>query len=186
MFLEEWRAVADYEGIYEVNSKGEVRSAKGKTTESVLHGTRVWKQRILKQKTDKNGYKRVSLWKRKTSKDFLVHRLVAVAFINKVDGKECINHIDGNPSNNQAENLEWCNHRENLIHAFENRLNKSPDPIVLRNMNTNELHYFYSKSEASKFLGRNNGFVSGVVKKGRCEIDEFEVFSKPVNQGVIK
>lgn len=184
--MEEWRAVPDYEGIYEVSSKGRVRSAKGKTTESVLHGTRTWKQRVFKQKTDKNGYKRVSLWKRKMSKDFLVHRLVAIAFIEKVEGKEYINHIDGNPSNNYVDNLEWCNHRENLIHAFENRLNKTPDPIVLRNMNTNKLHYFYSKSEASKFLGRNNGFISGAIKEGQGEIDEFEVFSKPINQGVIK
>lgn len=176
--MEDWKDIPEYEGIYEVSNKGRVRSAKDKTTKSKLHGTRKWKQRILRQKTDKNGYKRVSLWKNKVDKTHLVHRLVAQAFIPQVDGKEYINHIDGNPSNNYLENLEWCNHRENLIHAYKNRLNKAPDPIILYNLNTQKTKYFYSKAEASRFLGRSHGFISNLLRKGKTEVDEYEVFSK--------
>lgn len=175
--MEEWRDVIGFEDIYEVSNKGKVRSSKNKTTHSELHGVRKWKQRILRLKTDKNGYKRVCLYKNKKPHDFLVHRLVAMAFIPAVEGKNYINHIDGNPSNNYVENLEWCNHRENLIHAFDNRLNKSPDPIVLYNLNNKTLRFFRSKADASKFLGRNHGYISGLLRKGVTEVDEFLIFT---------
>lgn len=171
-----WKTIPKYENIYEVSNLGRVRTAKGKTTESVLHGTRVWNQRVLKQKTDKNGYKRVTLWKNKTRKDFLVHRLLAFAFIPKIKGKDFINHKDGNTSNNHLDNLEWCDYSDNLKHAFINRLNTSPDPVVLLNLNTREPKYFYSKAEASRFLGRNHGYISGCLKKGVKKIDEYEIY----------
>lgn len=173
-----WGEVEGYKGIYEVSNKGRIRTSKNKTTTSELHGLRTWKQRILKQKTDHNGYKRVSLWKNKVRKDFLVHRLVAFSFLPIVHGKEYVNHIDGNPSNNYLGNLEWCNHKENLIHAYENRLNESPDPIILYNLNTKETHYFYSKATASEFLGRSKGYLSALIKNGESRIDEYEVYCR--------
>lgn len=175
--MEKWKCISGFEGIYEVSNTGRIRSSKDKTTKSALHGTRKWQQRILKLKTDKGGYKRVCLYKDKKPHDFLVHRLVAMAFIPKVEGKECINHIDCNPSNNYAENLEWCNHKENLIHAFDNRLNKSPDPIILFNLNNKDLHFFRSKAEASKFLGRSHGYLSNIINKGEKEVDEYLIFT---------
>lgn len=174
--MEIWKEIPGYEGVYEVSDFGRVRSSKNKTTKSIRSGERKWKQRILRLKTDKNGYKRISLWKNKQPKDFLVHRLVAMAFISKVEGKDYINHIDGQPSNNHVQNLEWCDHRENLMHAFENRLNKNAQPIILYNLNTKEMHYFISKAEAGRFLGRNHGFISRIIKEGIKEVDEYLIF----------
>jgi len=57
---EAWKEITGYEGLYEISNLGRVRTAKDKTTYSEKHGKRTWKQRTLKQKTDKNGYKRVS------------------------------------------------------------------------------------------------------------------------------
>jgi hypothetical protein len=51
-----------------------------------------------------------------------IHRLVAKEFVPNTDGKEEVNHIDGDKTNNSASNLEWCNMSENQIHAFENGL----------------------------------------------------------------
>ncbi len=113
--LEKWQSIKGYEGIYEVSDKGRIRSSKGKTTHSKKHGIRIWEERIMKLKTDKNGYKRITLYKDKKAKDFLVHRLVAEAFCKKTEGKNLINHIDGNPSNNDYENLEWCDYKDNSI-----------------------------------------------------------------------
>lgn len=178
--LEElWKPIKNYEDIYEVSDRGRVRTVKNKKTSSSLHGERVWKQRVLKLKTDKNGYKRVTLYKNRSPKYFLVHRLVAEAFIPEVEGKELINHIDCNPSNNYVSNLEWCNHTENLKHAYENRLNKSNDVIILLNTVTNEPKVFISKSEASLFLGRNKGFLSAILNKGELQVDEYEIYVRP-------
>lgn len=51
------------------------------------------------------------------AKNVLIHRAVALAFIPKPDGKDFVNHIDGNPQNNVVENLEWVTRSENCLHA---------------------------------------------------------------------
>lgn len=59
----------------------------------------------MNQQTDHKGYKRVCLTKDKKKKYFFVHRLVALAFIPNPDNKPEIDHIDGNPLNNEVSNL---------------------------------------------------------------------------------
>lgn len=173
-----WKDVVDYKNIYEVSNFGNIRSKEGKVTYSDLHGKRVWKQRILKQKTDKDGYKRVELWKNKKQKTWLVHRLVANAFLQKEDGKDIINHIDGQPSNNNVSNLEWCNYQENLIHAFKNDLNQMPNQIILLDSETKTPIFFKSETDASKFLGKNHGYISSVLKRRKTKCGKFEIFVK--------
>ena len=126
-----WKDVVGYEGIYEVSNTGLVRTHENKITHSTLHGERKWKQRILKQKVSKDNNHRVELYKDKKGKTWLVHRVVAFAFIPLVEGKEYINHIDGNRHNNHRLNLEWCNHTENNNHAFDTGLKKCNKRIKL-------------------------------------------------------
>ena len=73
--------------------------------------------KILRQSTNSWGYQVVNLRLDGKSKLFMVHRLVAECFKKRVSGKIYVNHIDGNRSNNSASNLEWCTHRENMLHA---------------------------------------------------------------------
>ncbi|MCH4390375.1 NUMOD4 domain-containing protein [Staphylococcus haemolyticus] len=168
---EKWKDVVGYEGIYEVSNKGRVRTHKNKTTYTKKHGVRHWKQRYLKDKTPNGRDVRVSLWKDGKHKDFLVHRLVAFAFMPVVKGKECINHIDGNPKNNNVENLEWCNHLENNRHAFETGLMHTNMAVKLINHLGIE-YEFISMSRASQFLGRNNGYISTKLKRNRKELTD--------------
>ena len=100
-----WKSIADYEGLYEVSNKGNVRSIR--------------RNAVLNQTTGvKNGYRYVGLYKDGKNKKALVHRLVASAFIDNPMGKKTVNHIDGNKGNNAIDNLEWATHSENHRHAF--------------------------------------------------------------------
>lgn len=174
----EWRDAVGYEGIYEVSSCGQVRTKKGKTTYSKLHGKRVWRQRVLKQKVTKDNCCRVSLWKDGKERTWLVHRIVAKAFIPKVKGKKYINHIDGNRLNNSVENLEWCNHTENNNHAFDNDLMSSNKKLVLVHKETKQPYYFRSLAKASLFLGFSHGYLSNSFKQGNYKLSDYEIYKK--------
>ena len=76
------------------------------------------KQQILKPDVSSKGYLRVSLSNATIKhKRFLVHRLVAQAFIPNPEKLAQVNHIDGDKANNNAENLEWCTPLANLLHS---------------------------------------------------------------------
>lgn len=68
-------------------------------------------------KNNGNGYLRIYIPKIK--KRFLLHRLVATAYVPNPDNKPQVNHIDGNKHNNSANNLEWCTNQENVSHFYE-------------------------------------------------------------------
>lgn len=95
--------IQGYEGLYSVTSDGRVWSHK--------------RAKFLKACPNSRGYYVVTLRGHgKSTKS--VHRLVADAFIDYVDGKDQINHIDGDKSNNAVSNLEWCSSSENHRHAI--------------------------------------------------------------------
>ena len=112
--MEEWRDIKGYEGLYMVSNLGRVKSLVGS-----YGRTRI---KILDQKPDAHGYKRVALYKNGNKEYFKVHRLVAIHFIENPDNKPCVNHKDENKANNRVENLEWCTVAYN--NCYGNRLKK--------------------------------------------------------------
>ena len=68
--------------------------------------------------TRKDGYQVYS----ENRKVKYLHRYLAEKFIPNPDNKPCVNHKDGNPSNNSLDNLEWVSYLENAIHARQNKL----------------------------------------------------------------
>jgi hypothetical protein len=169
-----WVDVVGYEGIYEVSNNGFIRTKEGKVTYTEHHGSRKWKQRVLKQKVSKDNCCRVNLWKNGKEDTFLVHRLVADAFIPKIDGKDYINHIDGSRLNNHVDNLEWCNHKENNNHMFDTDLTSINHKIKLIN-ETGQEFSFRSKAKASEFLGRSHGYISRLLKDNKTETDGYKI-----------
>ena len=82
----------------------------------------IHKERILKLQNHPKGYKIVTLTKKGKQKTYLVHILVANAFIPNPDNKPEVNHKDTNKTNNRADNLEWNTRSENMQHAKEHKL----------------------------------------------------------------
>lgn len=99
-----FKRIEEFEG-YAVSPEGLVYSFK--------------KDLLLKPLTNNGGYKSVSLYSNGAKKLLSVHRLVAEAFLDKPDGKNVVNHLNGKRDDNRVENLEWCTQSENKVHGFK-------------------------------------------------------------------
>ena len=141
--MERWKELKGYEGLYQISDKGRVLSVARNTT----------KGGIRKAVPDKDGYLCVDLFKNNKRKNCKIHRLVALSFLEKEDGKNIVNHKDENKQNNCVENLEWCdveynntyNHRQEKINARKRK------PICGVATDGTKV-FFPSVSEASKQL----------------------------------
>ena len=158
---EEWKAVEGYEGIYEVSNLGRVRSVDHLARHVSRTGTEftvTYKGRIRKPYTDKDGRQRVMFKKDGKHVAMKVHRLVAEAFIPNPDNLPYINHKDENPSNNRADNLEWCTHEYNvrygtaIMRIRETQL-KRAHAVYQMDLEGNVLGKFLSLERAAEAMG---------------------------------
>ena len=127
-----WKSIKDYEGYYEVSNLGK----KGK---------------LIKPSLINSGYYIVSLCKNKHYRKYLVHRLVAEAFLGHSILETQVNHKDENKLNNNLSNLEWCTPSYNL--KFNDRSAKIGSKlgkiVYMYNNNLELLNKFSSSREAS-------------------------------------
>lgn len=120
MGTEIWEDVEGYKGRYQVSSEGRIKSLARKSKRDYRGDVSV-PEKILKQQK-REGYLRVTLTKYSKSKTLSVHRLVAGSFIPNPKNRKYINHKDGDKTNNNVSNLEWCTCSENQKHAYDNGL----------------------------------------------------------------
>jgi len=166
-----WRKVKGYESYYEISNKGNVKSLIGWDGKKYIE-----REKILKQTFTSTGYKKVELYMLKKRKSKKVHRLVAIAFIDNPNNKPYINHIDGNPLNNNVSNLEWCTQQENVIHAIRIGLKKVlyiPEEELIekyKHMSAKQIAKDYSVSICTiiRFLNKYN--ISKVPTSQRNDI----------------
>jgi hypothetical protein len=121
---EEWRDVKSYEGYYQVSNLGRVRSL-DRCVKDDYHISRILKGKIRTLFTRPDKRIQLSLHKGNKRERADIHKLVAEAFVHKPKGRLEINHVDGNPSNNRADNLEWITRSENQKHAYRLGLKKA-------------------------------------------------------------
>jgi len=113
------------------------------------------------------GYKRISI----NSKKYLLHRLVALTFLENPENKEFVNHIDGNKLNNELANLEWTTCLENNMHKIQTGLSNSTKKVIQYDLQMNKINEFYSIAEAVKNLNLTKRIVIDSCKgrsKNKC------------------
>ncbi|MCP3684793.1 MAG: hypothetical protein GY861_19160 [bacterium] len=113
---EVWKDIAGYEGLYQVSNKGRV-----KRTSTRRWSGQVWydcEERIRKPVITKRGYYAVMLYKDNKHKGKNIHTLLLETFVSKRPlGMQC-RHLDGNPLNNNLDNLAWGTVKENMADAI--------------------------------------------------------------------
>ena len=162
--IEEWRDIIGYEGHYEVSSHGRVRSLKKHSP------------RLMALKVNNKGYYCVSLCKGGIVRDFKVHRLVGVAFVDgmSTERKE-IDHIDGNPKNNHRYNLQWVTHSENLSNPLTKaklrpyKIGVTPTnakPVLMFDKQGNFIRRFNSARQANLYVnGKDTDCVNACCRE---------------------
>lgn len=108
---------------------------------------------FLKTFYSRGGYVRVKLNYGDRSKKFMVHRLVAMAFIPNPDNKPVVDHINRNRTDNRVENLQWVTQQENTMLAVERG---SKDTMLYRftNSKTGEILEFSNRHKMLKHFGK--------------------------------
>lgn len=139
--IEQWKPIQGYEN-YLISSHGRIKKKDKILSPSLCH-----------------GYCRITLYKDGKRKSFLIHRLVALAFIPNPYDLPLINHKDENKENNQVDNLEWCTATYNNSYGTaKERIKSQSTKIKCLDLKTNEITYYPSIKDAARQLEfRDNG-----------------------------
>lgn len=129
--------VRGYEGLYGVDELGNVWSYRNNL--------------ILKPYVNTGGYLKVNLCREGKMEHKYIHRLVAEAFVDNPIGHEVVNHINANPGDNRAENLEWCDQGYNIRYS-RSMGNQNDVPIRAFSLITGEIKEFHNLKEAGEYL----------------------------------
>lgn len=114
--------IPGFEGKYAITKDGKVWSYPKPLT-GALEGKGYTKGKWMKPSICYHGYPNVFLGK---SRSFRIHKLVAITYLPRIKGKNCINHKNSIRSDNSIENLEWVTHSENTRHAIKKGRIKFP------------------------------------------------------------
>ena len=170
-----WKDVAGYEGLYKVSSIGRVRSL-----DRIIKGKRTipFKGRLLLSAISGGGYPWIMLCNKGEEKYKTIHRLVSIAFILNPKNKPCVNHIDGDKTNNHIFNLEWVTHKENVQHAYKIGLRDSQHLIGensrqshLTKQDVLDIREKYSNGTKQYVLAREYGVTSTAILKIRKRVN---------------
>lgn len=158
----EWRPVVGFEGLYEVSSNGDIRNVQtGNIAAKSLMG---------------DGYVKADLWKKGKRKQTSAHRVVAEAFIGRIDGFE-INHRNGVKTDNRVSNLEITTRSGNVNHSYY-ELGHIIKPILATNIATGDTTEYRSIEEAVRLGGFRSSSIYDCLN-GKVKTHSGHSFSRP-------
>ena len=161
--MEIWKDISGYEGLYQVNKSGDIKSV-----ERIIDGKKI-NQRILKKSKDKQGYFIVHLWKNNKREIKGVRRLVADAFINNPENLPYVNHKNEIKTDNCAKNLEWCTHEYNVRYGtgIARMANHKSKAVLQISKSGETIKKWSSAKEAASALGIDD---SGIAKSAKGKL----------------
>ena len=139
---EQWKIIDGFNCKYAVSNKGRVKNLKT--------------GRLLGGSYGNDGYKRITL----KGKKYLIHRLVALAFIPNPQKLPQVNHIDEVKTNNNVGNLEWCSASYNVNYSSH----KCSCKVKQLTKDGKLVKVWESLSQIEHELGYKNGSISNVCK----------------------
>lgn len=167
--IEIWKDIASYEGIYQVSNTGKIKVLPRRRPNYVA------KEKVKKLRLDSLGqYLIVDLIKDKSKVTRLVHRLVATAFVQNPNGYRIVNHINGDKTDNNSVNLEWCTRSYNALHSYHvlgrtppslgkfGKSNHKSIPVVQIDKRSNLIIGSY---ENAMEVGRQKGYDPSTIHK---------------------
>lgn len=174
IFVEEWRDIPGYEGLYQISNLGRVRSL-DRIVSATNGKTFHYKSKIKKQTKDSKKYFQVSLNKNNKDINFSVHRLVAQAFLPNPDNLPEVNHINECRWDNAVWNLEWCTHIYNCnygsrtIRSAKSHINhpKRSKPVLQYTLDGQFVAEYPSISEVKRQTGINDAHIPACCKGKR-------------------
>lgn len=141
-----------------------------------------FKYRDVRKMVDKpypKKYRTLKLSNNNKTRTVCSHRLVALAWVENPDGKNVVDHIDRNMHNNHASNLRWVTTQENIHHSYKTLPPKRNFyNCELRNIKTNVVKSFGSRSDACKYyesIGGSKSSLSKYSKHGDYELINVKV-----------
>ena len=178
---ESWVDVKGYEGLYQVSDNGNVKRLPTKQLRERKHGTYLWNVPggVLKPYKNHQGYYMCRLSKNGVEKDYSVHRLVAMNFIENPNNYSDVNHINEIKADNRVENLEWCTRAQNNEHGTrKERIYSHPNyirrmkelgkerrkPVKAIHIKTGEVTSYDSTLHAEAETGASNQNISRVAR----------------------
>lgn len=164
--MEVWKEIKEVDGVYEVSNKGNLRS-KDRFVKVCGGGKRLLKGQIIKPAKCKNGYYEAQLHYKGKRYIWLLHRLVALYFIDNPHNYPEVNHKDENISNNDANNLEWCTSKYNANYGSRNQRCKEKvirKPVRQLSLDGTIVKVFRGVKEAMRETGIDDSQIIRVCK----------------------
>lgn len=171
-----YKAIKDYEGIYEVNELGQVRSV-DRIVKLQNGGTRKLKVKELKLQMDNYGYTNVILSKNGIHKVMKVHRLVAETFLPNPDNLPQVHHINHDRKYNRVENLKWVTEAGQIDDHWKEAKSKAKTKGTRLRVVGNDIDkIFISAHEAERELGVDHSAAFKVAKGMRKQAKGYKIY----------